>query len=181
MNEIWKDVVGYEGLYQVSNLGRVKSYYGKNGRLTTEPRMLSGKRDKDGYIEVRLCKQGKVAYKRIHRIVASHFLTGDTSLQVNHVDGDKSNNRVDNLEFTTPKENVTHAHKTGLHKGCVTKVLIGTPKNFLEFSSITSAATYLEVHRGWFRDNVKRKGNPFVTRGGLTVYLLGGKCGDKVC
>ena len=181
LTEIWKEIVGYEGLYQVSNLGRVKSYYGRNGRLTTEPRILFGKRDKDGYIEVRLCKNGVVTYKRVHRVVADHFLTGDMSLQVNHIDGNKSNNRVNNLELVTAKENVTHAHETGLHKGCVTKVHIITTHERLLFESITTASEYLGVHRGWFRDNVKRKGNPFVTKNGFTVHLIGGKCGDHQC
>lgn len=177
MTEIWKDVVGYEGLYQVSNLGRVRSFYGKNGRLTTCSRVLSGKVDKDGYIEVRLCKDGKVAYQRVHRLVGSHFLCGDESLQINHKNGNKSNNCVNNLEYVTPRENVVHAHNTGLHKGCVTKVLVSDSNTEVLFDSITSAAKFFGVHRGWFRDNVKRYGNPFSY--GDTLYrLIGGKCGD---
>lgn len=180
MTEIWKDVVGYEGLYQVSNLGRVKSYYGKNGRLTTESRLLRGKLDKNGYIEVRLCKNGRVSYKRIHRLVVDHFLHGDSILQVNHKDGNKSNNAITNLELVTPKENVNHAHRTGLHKGCVTKVRISTRHKQMDFESITDASKYFGVHRGWFRDNAKRKGNPFEFNG-ITIRLIGGKCGEKVC
>lgn len=180
MTEIWKDIVGYEGLYQVSNLGRVRSYYAKNGRVTDTSRLLSGKRDKDGYLEIRLCKSGVVSYRRVHRLVASHFLNGDLSLQVNHIDGNKANNSIANLELVTAKENVVHAHKNGLHKGCVTKVHINTHHHRMIFESITKAAEYLGVHRGWFRDNAKRKGNYF-TYNDMTIHLLGGKCGDKVC
>lgn len=180
MTEIWKDVVGYDGLYQVSNLGRIKSYYGKNGKITNRTRLLSGKLDKNGYVEVRLCKEGKVTYQRVHRLVAMHFLCGDKSLQVNHKDGNKSNNCIDNLEYVTPKENVIHAHKTGLHKGCVTKVVVNDGLSGMIFDSITDAATFFGVHRGWFRDNVKRSGNPFVA-GNCSIRLVGGKCGDKLC
>ena len=180
MIEIWKDVVGYEGLYQVSNLGRVKSFYAKNGRLSDHFQMLSGKRDKNGYIEVRLCKNGVVKYKRVHRLVVEHFLCENSSLQVNHLDGNKSNNRIDNLELVTPRENIIHAHNTGLHKGCVTNVYITTPFETIKFESIMKAAEYLGVYRGWFRDNAKRKGNKFTYKD-MTIRLLGGKCGDKVC
>lgn len=174
--EIWKDVKEYEGLYQVSNLGRVRSFYGKNGKLTNTPKLLSGKVDKDGYVEVRLCKNGSVSYKRVHRLVADHFLDGNTSIQVNHKDGVKSNNCVDNLEWVTPRENAIHAHKTGLHKGCVTKVRIMSLYGEMLFNSITDASSYLGVNRGWFRDNSRIKGNPFTYKD-MTITLIGGKCG----
>lgn len=180
MAEIWKDIVGYEGLYQVSNLGRIKSYYAKNGRPSDDARLLSGKRDKDGYIEVRLCKNGIVTYTRVHRIVANTFLQGDVTLQVNHIDGNKANNRVDNLEFVTSKENSVHAHSTGLHKGCVTKVKVVSKRGEILFDSITEAAKYFGVHRGWFRDRLKCSGNIF-SYNDLTIQLIGGKCGDRVC
>ena len=180
MTEIWKDIVGYEGLYQVSNLGRVKSYYAKNGILSDNTRLLSGKRDKDGYIEVRLCKNGIVSYMRVHRIVASTFLQGDVTLQVNHIDGNKANNRVDNLEFVTPRQNSIHAHSIGLHKGCVTKVKVVSKSGEMLFDSITEAAKYFGVNRGWFRDRSKRSGNTF-SYDDVTIQLIGGKRGDRVC
>ena len=180
MTEIWKDIKGYEGLYQVSNLGRVVSFYGKNGKLTHTPKLLSGKLDKDGYTEVRLCKNGNVSYKRVHRLVAEHFLHGDKSLQVNHKNGDKSNNRADNLEWVTPKENIIHAHKLGLHKGCVTKVRIMNLYGEMLFDSISDASNYLGVNRGWFRDKSKKKGTTFIYKD-MTITLLGGKCGEPIC
>lgn len=180
MTEIWKDIKDYEGLYQVSNLGRVRSFYGKNGKVTDVAKILSGKADKDGYREVKLSKNGVVIYKRVHRLVAEHFLPGDSSLQVNHIDGVKTNNNVTNLEWLTPRENTIHSHRTGLHNGCVTKVRLSSEYGEMLFNSITDAAEHLGVHRGWFRDNAKKKGNPF-DYNGATVLLIGGKCGEKLC
>ena len=180
MTEIWKDIVDYEGLYQVSSLGRVRSYYAKNGRLSDKTKILSGKRDKEGYVEVSLCKNGIVTYMRVHRIVASTFLKGDVTFQVNHIDGNKANNSVDNLEFVTPRENSIHAHSTGLHKGCVTKVKVVSKRGEILFDSITDASKYFGVNRGWFRDRSKRNGNPF-SYNDLTIQLIGGKCGDRSC
>lgn len=93
INEIWKDCKGYEGLYQVSNLGRVW-----NIKLQ---RYLKGSYDKDGYIQVYLtAKNGKCKIERVHRLVALAFLDNPNNYpQVNHKDENKSNNCVDNLEW----------------------------------------------------------------------------------
>ena len=96
--EVWKDVFGYEGLYQVSNLGRVKSLkYGKE-------RILKPLKDGGGYIFVHLCKNGERKMYKIHRLVAFTFLTNPQNLSdVNHKDEDKTNNSVQNLEFCDKK------------------------------------------------------------------------------
>ena len=99
-NEIWKDVTNYEGLYQVSNLGRVKSIgYG------TE-RILKLVRLKNGYLKVSLWKNSKNKQFLVHRIVAQAFLSNPQNLsQVNHKDEDKTNNSVQNLEWCDQKYN----------------------------------------------------------------------------
>ena len=108
--EIWKDVIGYEGYYQVSNLGRVKRVNGKkehilNGGLGT-------------YIGVSLCIDGKVKQYGVHRLVAQAFIPNpENKPQVNHINGDKYDNRVENLEWTSASENSLHAWKTKLTKG----------------------------------------------------------------
>lgn len=119
--EKWKDIKEYEGLYQISNLGRVKSlsrlqitgtssYWSKERIL--KPRLLKG-----GYLEVSLCKNSKLYYFRIHRLVAIHFIDNtEQKPQVNHLDGCKINNIVTNLEWCTRSENIIHACKTGLMK-----------------------------------------------------------------
>ena len=108
MSETWKDIVGYEGLYQVSTLGRVKS-------LTTGC-IRKTYFDTNGYQLVTLNKNGQKTRKRIHRIVAETFIDGfNVKLDVNHKDGNKSNNCVENLEWCTRSQNVTHAFRNGLN------------------------------------------------------------------
>lgn len=101
MEEIWKDVKDYEELYQVSNLGRVK-------RVTTG-RILKGGKDKYGYLIVNLYKNSVGSIKTIHRLVAEAFIPNpENKPQVNHVDENKTNNSLDNLEWMTAKENTNH-------------------------------------------------------------------------
>lgn len=117
MTEIWKDIVGYEGLYQVSNLGRVKSLskYDRLNRFHPE-KMKSQVNNGTGYLIVNLKHNGAQKMKTVHRLVAEHFIQNPLGLSdVNHKDGDKTNNRIDNLEWCTHAENVKHAVDIGLH------------------------------------------------------------------
>lgn len=108
MNEVWKPIDGFDG-YKVSNLGRVWSdktgrFLSANIRSRTAP-----------YLEVQLCIKQKHKHKSIHRLVAEAFIDNpEGKEQVNHIDGDKQNNRVDNLEWVTCSENAIHAHRIGL-------------------------------------------------------------------
>lgn len=102
-NEVWKDCKGYEGIYQVSNYGRVWS--------VRSQKYLYGSKDKDGYLRVNLtAKNGKIKLERIHRLVAIAFLENPFNYpQVNHKDENKSNNRVDNLEWCNAEYNNTYS------------------------------------------------------------------------
>ena len=110
-NEIWKDIKGFEGLYRVSNLGRVKSLErfrkGKNGSLVTvKERILKPKLTHNGYYRVGLCKNSKIRFYMVHRLVWIAFNgTIPEGLQVNHISERKSENRLSNLNLMTPKEN----------------------------------------------------------------------------
>ena len=116
MKETWKDIKGYEGFYQVSNIGNVKSLkrivnnsttYG--GKATVKERILKPKTDKDGYESVGLRKDGKVKHFRVHRLVATAFIPNPNSYPiVNHKDEVKNNNIVSNLEWCTVRYNNTY-------------------------------------------------------------------------
>ena len=106
MTEIWKDIKGYEGLYQVSNMGRVKSFNYKN---TGKEGILEGSKNKRGYKVVHLSKNGKTNHYRIHRLVAITFIPNPNNYpEVNHIDEDKNNNRMDNLEWCDGKYNLNY-------------------------------------------------------------------------
>lgn len=103
MKEIWKDIVGYEGLYQVSNMGRVKSLGNDGAR---KEKILKPITNGQGYLLVCLCKDGKTKNFRIHRLVALHFIPNPNNLPtVNHLDEDKNNNCVTNLEWCSSEYN----------------------------------------------------------------------------
>lgn len=103
--EIWKDVVGYEGLYQVSNLGRVRSL----PRYSTSGKILKYQLDRYGYYRVCLSKHNKNTLKQIHRLVAQAFIPNPNNLSfVNHKDEDSTNNKVTNLEWCTHEYNCNY-------------------------------------------------------------------------
>jgi len=131
MKEQWKDILGYQKLYQISNKGRVKSLNRKvltKGRRFREvkQKILTSGKNKYGYVQISLSKKGIRKCFRIHRIVAKHFCENySEQLQVNHLDGNKLNNEYSNLECCTASENMLHAYATGL---------IIPPRNRLGFS-----------------------------------------------
>lgn len=116
----WRDVEGYEGIYQVSSEGDIKSlerYSLKDGRpyQFLREKILKPWRDTRGYVQVYLCKNGKSKPVGVHRIVAKAFLNNpENKKTVNHKNGDLQDNRVSNLEWATQKENNRHAWETGL-------------------------------------------------------------------
>lgn len=102
-----KDIKGYEGRYAATQDGQIYSYYLRG--------FLSPKTDKDGYLMVCLQKDGIKEYKQVHRLIAEAYIDNPKKLPtVNHVDGVKSNNSVNNLEWSSFSDNLKHAYKLGL-------------------------------------------------------------------
>lgn len=112
MEEIWKDIEGYEGLYQVSNFGKVKRLKGK---YVKEERPLKSAIDRYGYPFYSLSKKKVLKSKTTHRLVAKAFIPNPLNKPaVNHINGIKTDNNVKNLEWCTNKENTQHSIKIGL-------------------------------------------------------------------
>ena len=139
MEEVWKDIDGYEGLYQISNLGRVKSL-ARNEMFCKRPEtilkpFLCG----SGYQEIILTKNAERKPKLIHRLVAEAFVPNtDGRREVNHKDGNKGNNVVANLEWVTPSENQKHSRKVLNAQSFKRKVVC--VESSVEYESITEAA-----------------------------------------
>jgi hypothetical protein len=117
--EIWKEIEGYEGLYEVSNLGRVKSL--PKGKHSRKSEMILTLR-KHPYKFVNLCKNGKISTKSVHRLVAIAFISNTLNKPViNHIDCNPANNNVSNLEWATELENQMHSRRLGRYKLSDTK------------------------------------------------------------
>ncbi|UGO48010.1 HNH endonuclease [Bacillus phage vB_BanS_MrDarsey] len=120
----WKDLKGYEGLYQVSDTGELRSLdrrelcTRKDGQQffrSRKGKTLVLSKDDDGYLVTSISKDGNPKGIKIHRLVAEAFIPNpENKEQVNHIDGNKENNHVDNLEWSTNHENITHAVETKL-------------------------------------------------------------------
>lgn len=153
MEEEWRDVVGYEGLYQVSNLGRVRrmsaSFTDTKGRLRHfVGRVLRPQKLRHGYVYVNLWKDNVRKGCTIHRLVAIAFIPNpDNKPQVNHIDGDRANNKVENLEWTTNSENQRHRLDILHHKGVriyETRKVVCVETGDV-YDSITSASKFANV------------------------------------
>ena len=159
--EIWKDVIGYEGLYQVSNLGRVKRMYrvskDKGGLRVDLEKIMAANYTKKGYLAVHLTRLKKHNSCVVHRLVAQSFIENkDNKATVNHINGIKTDNRVENLEWNTNLENIRHSFyilKRKSRKG----VKYNTGRNVARYSldgvfidyfiDAIEASIYLKINR----------------------------------
>lgn len=116
MKEIWKDIPGYEGLYQASNLGKIKRILFINRTtIKKQEKILKIYINKSNRCYVSLHKNDKRKNCLIHRLVAQAFISNPNNLpQINHIDGDPTNNNINNLEWCSAKENIIHAYKNNL-------------------------------------------------------------------
>lgn len=178
MNEIWKDIEGYEGKYQVSNLGRVRSLDfvvhnpGRGGDYFHKGRILIPFREKTGYYRVSLINGDKSTKRKvfIHRLVAMAFVSGyKEGMQVNHIDENRINNRADNLEWVSCKQNINHRghnRRMAITKGKKVMQIGESGEVIATFTSLAEAGRVTGIKR----ENIgkvcnHRKG--FVTAGGF--------------
>ena len=163
MNEEWRDIKGYEGKYQVSNLGRVKSL-GNN--KSKKEKILDPKSNMYGYKEVRLSKEGKRKPYKVHRLVAIYFIPNPNNYkEVNHKDENKQNNRIDNLEWCSRLYNVRYSKVWTSNERPVLQY--DKEGNFIkEYNSMSEAARsnnttpqsiFASIKHGWYSANSKWK------------------------
>ena len=178
---IWKDVVGYEGRYQVSNFGQVRSLDVslpcKNGGVSVHKgRIKPLNKNNRGYVTVALCKDGKTRRTLLHRLVAKAFVDNtECKPQVNHIDGDISNNMASNLEWVTDDENKAHS---SIRNGGTQR-----PKKPVMVTNITTSTMSLfsglrEAERALGLDHKSSlnviKGKQKQTKGYYICYVEGG-------
>ncbi len=193
--EIWKDIKGFEGLYQISNLGRVKSFNFWNGRkYLTKEKIIKGwvrKPNKNWNYQcliVNLSKNKTRNAFRVHRLVAETFIPNpDNKPEINHIDFNPLNNRVDNLEWCTHKENMNWSAKSGRMRKLDTlqeKQIIKLYKNKTPFSeiekkfSISKTTIYTILNKYNINKNMKKNGKYKIN---LEFLLEDFKRGFKNC
>lgn len=190
--EIWKDIEGYEGRYQVSNLGRVKSLYKitqslLKGRIVTQEyqeRILKPIKTRGSasnvYVRVHLgTGSGKRVLRSIHRLVAKAFIQNPNNYpQVNHINGDKQDNRVENLEWCTAKQNTHHALKNGLKTTCghspgrPIKITNAKTKEEFFFSSVNEASRFIGCDIDFtLHHKVGKRGKRYTIKGYYADYI----------
>ena len=142
MEETWKPAVGFEGIYEVSDIGRVRRIHAGGKRTYLKPGL-----DTKGYYFVLLVHGKKRRHAAIHRLVAEAFIPNpEKKKQVNHINGNKADNTAGNLEWATAKENVAHAIRTRLYNNTRIPVICHDGDAKIRFDSIRQASQATHVH-----------------------------------
>lgn len=162
--EKWKDIPDYEGIYEASTLGRIRSKPGKttfskrHGTRHWQTRVLKQKGNREYGKRVTLWKDGKPKDLLVARIVAMTWVDGyQECLTVNHIDGDRLNNNVENLEWVTLADNIRHGFETGLYTSVVPiKLKHIHTGDVYEFKSLAEASRFLGKNNGYVSGKLKK-------------------------
>lgn len=180
MNEIWKDVIGYEGLYQVSNTGKVRSIertftmenrWGSKIEMQVKAKELVISKYKNyGYTYCSLCKEGKAKKFKMHRLIAIHFIDNPENYPfINHINAIRDDNRIENLEWCTHSHNMKHKFKMGnqKHTGVDNPAskIVFHPETGIFYDSIQEVLDIFKIKRnslGYSLNGVTKKDYGFI-------------------
>lgn len=174
--EMWKDIEGYEGLYQISNLGRVKSLDRVIDKYHhVKEKILQLQINKRGYYTLMLSKNGVAKRFEIHRLVGLNFITNNSEC-FNHIDGDKLNNNLNNLEPCTFSENINHAVDVlNVHGKALNVIIIDSnDNNKYLFNSMRKAEKFLNKKQHWLKQQRRRHGDILMLEN-FIINISGGK------
>lgn len=184
-HEIWKPVVGYEEQYHVSNFGRVKSLERIiDERHHCKEKYLTNDVNHNGYCRVLLSMKGKSKHFSVHRLVAEAFIPNPQNKpQINHIDGNKSNNSVENLEWCTASENQIHARLEGLNQMVMNNEVCSKPVKMFSilglhlytFKSIHDAERHTGINHRSISACCKHKTGHRTAGGFVWEYAEGGE------
>lgn len=179
-NEIWKDIPNYEGIYQASNFGRVRTVEGKttvdsrHGIRHWKSRVLKGRGNNPiTGRRVSLWKDGKPKDFLVARLVAMTFLgVPPVGFTVNHIDGNRFNNRLDNLEWLSLKDNIRHGFNTGLYDNIQKPVAVSVEGKTIKFNSMSQLDIYLKRGRGYTSSRIKKGKDTVVDLDGKHLKVM---------
>lgn len=178
--EEWKPIPGFEGIYDASSYGRIRSTPGKTTsnalypiriwktRILKQKRQLS-KRRKDA--RVSLWKDGIQKDYLVSRLVASAWFGEHNNMTVNHINGDYTDNRPENLEWTTLSDNIKHGYLTGLYDSVLKPVILVNNGSELHFKSMSEASLFLHRNKGYISNSLKHNRNIVTSTDGIEYMV----------